>query len=197
MTGFSFLLFGITLIYWNFKPDVNFLLTKQDVVFNPFWRTAFYIHIAGGMLAIAIGPLQFIRNLRQRFLNTHRLLGKIYISSILLLAAPTGLFMAFYANGGFYSTLGFFLMSVLWFFTTYMAVKTVRKKRISEHVRWMIRSYALTFAAVTLRILVPLMSFTADLSEDAIVVSTAWLSWIINLVIAEIIIISDLKSLQL
>jgi uncharacterized membrane protein len=197
MTGFSFLLFSITLIYWSFKPDVNFLLTKQDVVFNPLWRTAFYVHIAGGMLSIVLGPLQFVRYFRKRFLNAHRLVGKIYVSSILFLAAPTGLFMAFYANGGFYSTLGFFLMSVLWFFTTYMAVKTVRLKRIEEHVRWMVRSYALTFAAVTLRILVPLMSFTNELSEDTIVISTAWLSWLINLLIAELLILSNLKSLQL
>ena len=49
---FSLLLFSITLMYWNFKPNVNFLLTKQDLVNDPFWRSAFYIHIFGGMLAI-------------------------------------------------------------------------------------------------------------------------------------------------
>jgi uncharacterized membrane protein len=197
MTGFSFLLFGITIIYWNFKPDVNFLLTKQDVVFNPVWRSAFYIHIFGGMLAIALGPLQFIKFLRRKYLEAHRLIGKTYVIAILFLAAPTGLYMAFYANGGFYASLGFFLMSILWFYTTFMAVKTIRQKKIDEHINWMVRSYALTFAAVTLRILVPLFSFTTEMESHTIEISTAWMSWLVNLVAAEILIRSKLKSLQL
>jgi uncharacterized membrane protein len=197
MTGFSFLLFGITIIYWNFKPDVNFLLTKQDVVFNPVWRSAFYIHIFGGMLAIALGPLQFIKFLRRKYLEAHRLIGKTYVIAILFLAAPMGLYMAFYANGGFYASLGFFLMSILWFYTTFMAVKTIRQKKIDEHINWMVRSYALTFAAVTLRILVPLFSFTTEMESHTIEISTAWMSWLVNLVAAEILIRSKLKSLQL
>src|SRR5947207_14781333 len=101
MTGFAFLLFGITFMYWNFRPDVNFLITKQDLVHQPVWRTAFYIHIFGGMLAIVLGPFNFIKSIRRKNLNLHRVLGKTYVASILFIAAPTGLYMAFYANGGF------------------------------------------------------------------------------------------------
>src|ERR1700746_2867631 len=153
MTGFAFLLFGITFMYWNFRPDVNFLLTKPILVHHPIWRTAFYIHIFGGMLAIVLGPLQFVKYIRRKNLNLHRVLGKIYVSAILFVAAPTGLYMAFYANGGISASIGFILMSILWFYTTFMAVNTIRKKQVNEHIKWMGCSYAMTFAAVTFRLL--------------------------------------------
>jgi len=196
MTGFAFLLFGITFMYWNFRPDVNFLLTKQDLVHDPVWRTAFYIHIFGGMLAIAIGPLNFIKSLRRKFLNVHRLLGKIYITAILLIAAPTGLYMAFFANGGIYSCLGFILMSLLWFYTTFMAIHTIRKKQVQQHIKWMVRSYAMTFAAVSLRLWVPFLSAYMNMDHMDVIIITAWISWLFNLVAAEIILKLNLKSLQ-
>lgn len=188
MTFLSLLLFTTTMMYWNFKPDVNFLLTKQDLVNNPVWRTAFYVHIFGGMLAIGLGPLQFIKSLRKKILALHQIIGKLYVTSILCIAAPTGLYMALYANGGLLATLGFILMSVLWFYTTFMGIHSIRKKQIEEHKHWMIRSYAVTFSAVTLRLLVPILSLYLNIEHLTIVILTAWISWLINLIAAECII---------
>jgi uncharacterized membrane protein len=197
MTGFSLLLFSITLVYWNFKSDVNFLLTKQYLVHHPIWRPAFYIHIFGGMLALAIGPFQFVKWFRRKYMDLHRKLGKIYVSMILFVAAPTGLYMAFYANGGLYSTLGFICMSVLWFGTTWMAIQTIRNKKVDEHIKWMIRSYAVTFAAVSLRLWVPVCSLLLEMDHNFVIVLTAWISWFINLIVAEFIIRLKLKSLTI
>lgn len=197
MTGFSLLLFSITIVYWNFRPDVNFLLTKQDLVDHPIWRPAFYVHIFGGMLAIAIGPFQFIRAFRRKFMELHRILGKIYVGMILFIAGPTGFYMAFYANGGIYSSIGFICMSFLWIYTTWMAIVTIRKKQINEHIRWMVRSYAVTFAAVSLRLWVPVCSVLLELDHDFVIVLTAWISWLINLLVAELILKLNLKSLTL
>lgn len=187
MTAFAVYLFGFTLIYFSFRPDIFFLNEKQDVVYNVFWRTAFYIHITGGMLAILCGPFQFLRNFRNRHLKFHRTLGKLYLGSILLLAAPSGLFMAFYAEGGWFSSLGFTLMAMLWLLTTWKAYETILQKKIQEHRNWMIRSYALTFAAVTLRIWVPAASFGLGLDPEFVVISSAWISWIPNLVVAQLL----------
>jgi uncharacterized membrane protein len=183
-------------MYWNFRPDVNFLLTKQDLVGDPIWRSAFYIHIFGGMLAIILGPVQFVKYVRRKNLNLHRVLGKTYVTAILFIAAPTGLYMAFYANGGFYASIGFILMSSLWLYTTFMAVHTIRKSLIREHIKWMVRSYAMTFAAVTLRLWVPFLSLVIEMEHLKVVVITAWISWLFNLVAAECIIKLNPTSLQ-
>jgi uncharacterized membrane protein len=185
MTILALFLFGITFHYFSFRSDVNFLLEKQDVVHHPIWRTAFYLHIAGGMLSLAIGPFQFLRGFRNRFLKAHRALGKTYAAAILFVGAPTGLYMAFYAEGGLPSSIGFSCMSLAWLFVTWRAVDSARKRDIAAHRLWMVRSYALTFAAVTLRIYVPLMSELALLSAQAVIISSAWVSWLFNLAVAE------------
>jgi uncharacterized membrane protein len=188
MTLFAAFLFAITAEYLSFRSDINFLQVKQDIVFDTVWRPTFYLHVISGMLIILIGPFQFLKKLRHKHMNLHRNLGKIYAYGILFIGAPTGLIMAFYAEGGIPSTFSFLIMSFLWFFTTLMAIITVAKKDIIGHQKWMYRSYALSFAAVTLRILVPLMSWYTDFGYDFIVVSTAWLSWIINLIFVELLI---------
>ncbi len=185
MAILAMILFIITASYLSFRPNVNFLLVKQDIVNDSIWRPTFYIHVISGMMVILVGPFQFLKSFRNKYLSWHKLGGKIYAYSILLLAAPTGLIMAFYAEGGLWSTVAFSIMSILWFVTTLMAVIKIKQRKIEEHKMWMMRSYALSFAAVTLRLLVPLFSLFILDNEDLITVSTAWLSWMLNLLVAE------------
>lgn len=189
MTVLAGFLFYTTTEYLSFRSDVHFLLAKADLVFDMGWRSTFYIHIISSMIVLIIAPFQLIKKLRNKHLKLHKRFGKIYAYGILVLAGPSGLFMAFYAEGGFWSTLAFIAMSILWMTTTILAVTTVRKGDIHGHQRWIIRSIALTFAAVTLRLLVPLFSAGWGLEENFVIVSTAWLSWIINLAIAELILL--------
>jgi len=165
------------------------------VVFNPIWRTAFYIHITGGMLALLVGPFQFIKKFRNRNLRLHRTLGKIYLGAILFLAGPSGLFMAFYAEGGGIAVVGFAIMALLWLVTTYMAYEAVRKKNIDAHKAWMVRSFALTFAAVTLRLYVPIASGYFHVAPFYVEASSAWVSWLPNLIVAELLLLIIRKRL--
>lgn len=181
-------LFFITASYLNFCSECNFLLKKQDVVYNPFWRTAFYFHISGGMLAIITGPLQFVKAFRKRFMKAHRIIGKVYIAAILFLAGPTGLFMAFYAEGGTISIIGFLIMSLLWLTTTFLAYEVIRKGNFQAHRDWMVRSFALSLAAVSLRTLVPIFTYYLDFDTETVITWSAWFSWLPNLIIAELLI---------
>lgn len=186
----------ITKEYFSFDTNYNFLKVKQSLIPNNFWMTTFYIHLAAGILVLTLGPFQFLKKFRNKYLSQHRLLGKVYVFTILGFAAPTGLIMAFYAEGGLWSTIGFSLMSIIWFVTTYLAVTAAKNKKIRDHEKWMYRSYAMSFSAVTLRLLVPAMSIpNIGLSDQFVVVSTAWISWIINLVIIELYLKIKFKSL--
>lgn len=197
ITSFSIFLFSITTLYFYYwyDADYNFLAKKQDVVFSPFWRTAFYIHITGGMLALLVGPFQFIKKFRNKYLKFHRASGKVYLGAILLLAGPSGLFMAFYAEGGWVAIVGFTIMAILWMYTTYMAYETIRHKKVEAHKRWMVRSFALTFAAVTLRLYVPLASAVFHIPGLFVEASSAWVSWLPNLMVAELILLTYSKKM--
>jgi uncharacterized membrane protein len=178
----------VTLVYFSFRPDIYFLLAKKQIVNFVPWRLAFYIHITGGLIALAIGPFQFLDKLRTKNVKLHRNLGKIYVAAILLLGGPAGFFMAFFANGGPWADLGFIMMAFLWVGTTWLGLRAIMRKNVVAHVRWMIRSYSLCFAAVTLRILTPMLSLVFHLKISLILILVAWLSWIINLLVAQLII---------
>jgi uncharacterized membrane protein len=187
MTLLCLFLAATTLIYFSFRTDVNFLLVKQDVAFDPIWRIAFYIHISSSLLVIAVGPFQFIPALRKQNIALHRTLGKLYVFNILLLAAPSGLYMAYFANGGFWAATGFFILSWLWFLSTYQAYKAIIDHKLTLHQHWMVHSFALSFSAVTLRLWVPILSLGFGVDPDLTVILTAWINWIPNVILAEIL----------
>ncbi|WP_316662623.1 DUF2306 domain-containing protein [Gilvirhabdus luticola] len=149
---------------------------------------AFYTHIFLGGLALLSGFSQFFKILRRKYLGIHKVLGKVYIISVLL-SGTAGLCIAFFAEGGFIASTGFAALAVLWLFTTVKAYSSIKNKDIARHQQWMVRSYALCFAAVTLRIYMPL--FLGVLGMDFIPAYKiiAWLCWVPNLLVAEVFII--------
>lgn len=176
-------------MYFSFDEHRHFLNAKPDwLVQDPVWRAAFYIHISGGILCMLTGPWQFIPALRNHFPKFHRISGYLYMTGILVLGGPAGLYMAFWANGGIIGAIGFAIMAILWMGISARALDLVLQKRLAEHRAWMLRSIALTFAAVTLRIWVPLASLVFGLDADLTETLSAWVSWLPNLLVAELLI---------
>jgi len=141
-------------------------------------------HAAFGTLALLTGPLQFRRGLLARRRRLHRVLGRIYVGAALGTGA-TGLFMAAYSFGGPATHLGFGLLAVLMLTTTGMGFVRIRAGDVAAHREWMVRSFSLIFAAVTLRIDLPLL-IAAHGGEFAPAYQwVAWLSWLPNLAWAE------------
>jgi hypothetical protein len=101
--------------------------------------------------------------------------------------------MSFFIDRGNWVLFSFVLQSFLWFVFTAIALKKIIDKNIAEHRKWMIRSYALTFAAVTLRLYVFAFNKQVDLSSEQAYALIAWASWTINLLIVEIYLMKSLK----
>lgn len=146
---------------------------------HAFWLL---LHVVGGVVALAIGPWQFLSGLRRRRLRLHRWLGRAYVAAV---AAGSfgGMYMAFLAFGGTLTQTSFLLLSMLWFGATWIAVGRVLDVDIAAHRRWMVRSYALTFAAVTLRLW--LLGLGAVLPLEVAYQAASWLAWVPNLIFAE------------
>lgn len=123
----------------------------KELLKNVEWHTVFYIHITFGGIALLLGWTQFSKNLRNRYLNTHRNVGQIYVGSVML-SSIAGFYIALFATSGIACTLGFGTLAVIWFYTILKAYTSILKRDIKRHENWMIRDYALTFAAITLRV---------------------------------------------
>lgn len=142
------------------------------------------LHIAGGIGALLAGPWQFSDKLRARALNFHRWLGRFYLLEVAL-GSIAGFAMALVSEQGLPTHLGFGMLAVLWFFTGLQAYRMVRSGNIVAHRQWMIRNFALTLAAVTLRNYMPLMLFVLHWSFRQSYITVSWLCWVPNLLIAE------------
>ncbi|BBH24570.1 hypothetical protein Back11_59150 [Paenibacillus baekrokdamisoli] len=187
---FAFSIAGYVIVqYGVFRASdaglVAFKLQKPDFHLAP-WVYVLYAHIVTAMLALIIGPFQIFLKQSKARVRQHRLLGYVYIISITV-SGIVSLYLSLFATGGWIAGLGFFGLDVLWVATTWIALRKIMVKDIQAHKAWMLRSYALTFAAVTLRIwLAPLALLFGDFEAGYRVV--AWLCWVPNLLIIEIVI---------
>lgn len=146
-------------------------------------------HLSGGLIALALGAWQFNTRLRQTHLPLHRWIGRTYVVAVLV-GGSGALWMAPASQGGFIAHAGFGLLAVLWLAATIQAYRRIRQGDQLRHRRWMVRSYALTFAAVTLRIILPLELALGLPFLDAYQ-AVAWLCWVPNLVVAEWLILTQ------
>ena len=182
------LMLRITVPYFSFRYDIDFLLTKQSVLHITAWRWAFYTHITCSIFVLILGGLQFVPAIVKKYTRVHRRMGKAYIILVLGLSAPSGLIMGFYANGGVVSKISFVLLSLLWWLFTFLAYRQIKKKNIESHINFMYRSYALTLSAITFRIYVMLVPHFIHLPAKEMYSLIAWLSWAPNLLVTEILI---------
>ena len=164
---------------------------SPEILQSKVWVFLFYQHIIFGGIALLTGWSQFSKKIRNKKIKVHRSLGKIYVASCLL-SGLAGLYISFFANGGIVASLGFGGLAVSWLFTTSKAYLYIRNKKFDAHENWMTRSYALTFAAVTLRLWIPtLATLGLDFLQAYIIIS--WLCWVPNLLVAEWIVLSRRK----
>lgn len=147
-------------------------------------RVAITAHIFGSAVALLLGPWQFFPGSRAALPGLHRLLGKLYLLVGVLVGGLAGLWVSPFAFGGTVSALGFGLLAVLWLLTGALMFRTAHRRDFVAHRRWAVRNFALTFAAVTLRIGLGL-GFAAGLPFETFYPPLAWLCWVPNLLIAE------------
>jgi uncharacterized membrane protein len=168
------------LIYLSVDKRFGLLSTKSEALLaDIMWNTGFYIHITCGGLALLVGWTQFIKTIRIKHVKWHRLLGKTYVVSVLL-GSIAGFYIAFFATGGWVAQLGFVCLAVIWFLTTMFAYAHIRNNRVEQHRVAMIYSYAACFAAVTLRLWIPiLVPVFGDFVKAYVLI--AWLCWVPNL----------------
>jgi len=167
-------------------PDftTEFLHGRQGYFFGGYsW--AFYTHIVTGPFVLLAGLALMNDRLRRRFPAWHRLLGRIQVVSAVLLLAPSGLWMAFYAATGVVAATGFATLAIATGATAILGWRSAVTRRFDQHRLWMMRCYLLMCSAVVLRLTAGLAT-VADLDSDWLYPFSAWASWLLPLSVYEL-----------
>ncbi|MFI5205215.1 MAG: DUF2306 domain-containing protein, partial [Flavobacteriales bacterium] len=146
------------------------------------------IHVYTSLLVLPAAFTQFIPYFRKHMPRVHRWGGWFYATVVILLAGPSGFVIGIYANGGVPSQIAFCTLAVLWVLFTVIAINKIRKRKYAEHQHFMIRSFALALSAITLRLWKVILVYLFEPGPMDVYRIVAWLGWVLNLVVAEIII---------
>jgi uncharacterized membrane protein YozB (DUF420 family) len=173
--------------YFDFSNPVYTPGPTGSKPFAPFLIT----HVAGGVIALLIGPLQFFPFLRKKYVKLHRNVGKLYLICILL-SGMAATYLAIVHNliikKEFVFGTGVLWMAFAWFATAGLALWAIKQRNFLQHQEWMIRSYVLTCNFILFRLmfygLLGLENFPFKNEVGGV---TAWASWSVPLLVTEII----------
>jgi uncharacterized membrane protein len=141
-------------------------------------------HIAASGFAMITGAFQFLKPLRQKAPAVHRWIGRIYVTACTAGGVAGGT-IALSSTAGPIAGWGFFMLAILWVPFTLLGWTAAMRRDFIAHERWMIRSFALTFGAVTLRLYLPAVGIL-DLEFLPAYRIIAWAAWVPNLIVAEL-----------
>lgn len=180
------MLIGLYPLFYFLQDKFGMLARKSaGLLASAFWLPAFYVHIIAGGLALLAGWVQFSQKIRIATPPLHRALGKTYVISALCSSLAAG-YLSLHADGGIVATLGFLCLAIVWCAATWIGYTSILKGKKPAHKKWMTFSYAACFAAVTLRLWLPLLvAVLQDFTQAYVFV--AWLCWVPNMLVAYIL----------
>ncbi len=146
-----FAVLGVMTLFVFYK-DEGFIFHPHSPDWNRFYTFRWLLipHAFAGLIALAVGPMQFSTRLRRRNLRLHRILGRFYVGAVAV-AAPFAFAIGIY-HEPFVLMFPTCTQSLLWAVTTCAAFVNARSRRITPHWQWMVRSYCVTFIFVTSRL---------------------------------------------
>jgi Predicted membrane protein (DUF2306) len=184
---FSLLLTHNAMLYFTHGGEYGILPEKLIARLDPLWNIAFYIHLPTGVLCLLTPVFLLSKSYFKKLHQLHQSVGKVYVFVTLLLVCPTGMYLAVYAKGGIITQVGFMIQGILLGVFTYNGYRAALNGNKSEHVRNMVRSYAVATVVLTFRIL-HIMFFLLKVPYADNYAISQWLGLSANLLLAELFI---------
>jgi uncharacterized membrane protein len=166
--------------YLTFNADNSQIPMNPDYAIH---IVVLSLHAMTGGLALLIGPFQFLASIRRKRPALHRAMGRVYLGSVLA-GGVMAFFSALFSVSGLVAQVGLLVLASAWLYSAVRAYVAIRARQIQLHRIWMIRNYALTFAAVMLRVIL-LVGMVVQVPFGELYPISVWGSWTIPLLVAE------------
>jgi hypothetical protein len=172
--------------YWDYVPpdfQTDFLRGRESYFWSAYaW--AFYAHLISGPPSLILGTILVSHRFRRAVPQWHRRLGHVEAACVLLLVAPSGLWMAYYAETGAIAAAGLGSLAIATAACVCLGWRSAVRRRIASHRRWMWRTFVLLCSAVVIRLIGGLATVIHFEAAWLYPLST-WASWLAPLLIYE------------
>lgn len=174
--------------YFVLRQVPRFFVWSEASYGRYYWPRAELLvpHIAGGLVALTIGPFQFWPRIRNHYRKVHRISGRVYLISIAV-GATGAMALAVTSSRGLAYGSGLFGLAVAWMVTSGMAFISIRRRNFVQHKQWMIRSYVVTFAFITFRLMNDIMLYAGIGPATQRLGLISWACWAVPLLITELV----------
>ena len=177
--------FILSVYFVAVKTPRYFVFTEES--YTPYFWTRHnwvIVHVVFGILAVLLGPFQFIPAIRNNYLNVHRWMGRTYLTSTMI-GGIAGLYMASTSQVNYTYQSGLTSLALIWITAGTMAYIAIRNLNIKQHREWMIRSYVITFGFTAFRLMDDLLGKAIPDQGDRLGM-LSWTCWAVPLLIAEV-----------
>jgi len=177
----AFFIYSSVLRYFNWS----------EAAYGYYWayRLPLIAHVTGGLIALLAGVWQIWTGLNTQSMSVHPWTGRLYAIGVLLGSAGAFVLAWTSALFGLAWAVALVCLAIAWLVTTGMALHGIRKRNVLLHKQWMIRSYIVTFAFVTFRIITDYLPYEAwwGISRADMSVAAIWPVWVMPLLAYEMI----------
>ncbi len=188
LVWFTWFVVAVLIAYFVIENVPRYFVFTADSYGAYFWPKANWLfpHVACGLFALVIGPMQFWPKIRRDYLPYHRIAGRVYVVTVLVGAiASVGMAAQVEKTSAAYA-LGLIGLAIAWVTTTGMAFVAIRRKILMQHKQWMVRSYVVTFAFVAFRLGSDVIQAGNLLPAHERSAMLAWACWAVPLLVSEV-----------
>lgn len=164
-----------------------FKLTPEDLGKYVDVKWFLLLHISGGGIALLTGPFLLWERFRNSYLKLHRLMGKVYLISVLVsgfLAVYLSFTTAYVVNWAYAFSLQVWVS--VWLSSSFAAYYFVINKKIKLHKEWMMRSYMVSLAFVISALILKIPYVQGLGSFEEVSPSLFWFGWALPLYIYDL-----------
>ena len=161
-------------------------LALDQTQFAGYWPRRWWLllHVVTGIVALLSGPVQLWLGITDTRPALHRSLGMTYVASVAVSAA-TAYYLAFNTDFGWAFGGGLAGLATAWLITTGLAFVAIRRHHYDQHKEWMIRSYVVTTAFVSFRLILPALQAAGAGTISEQLAMASWVSWVGPLLVTE------------
>lgn len=143
-----------------------------------------WMHLAGGLTTVVLGPVQFLTQWRRRQPRLHRVMGRVYLSGMLI-AATGAVGLIATSPAPLAIRIAFSSTALAWLTTALIGLVAIRRGAVEKHRRWMVRHYAVTLAPILFRLSLPLAIAGGFAPSPTLIAGLLWCSWTVPLLACE------------